>query len=196
MIQVNAVTCIRQNRCLFENLSFSVSAGQILQIEGVNGAGKTSLLKILTGLLLPHEGTVDYVDDTSDILYIGHKSGVASSLSPIENHKWWNDTNDLVEVDPYNIFAELGLVGLEEYPAIYLSAGQQRRIALSRLWYTEKRLWILDEPFTALDKHGVLLLQDKFQQHLNGGGAIILTTHQDMTKQFENLRTLELEYRI
>jgi len=95
----------------------------------------------------------------------------------------------------YPILAQLGLVGLEDVPVRMLSAGQQRRVALVRLWLSDAKLWVLDEPFTALDKSGVAFLQQRFTEHLLNGGAILLTTHQDLTTHFSNLQTVTLEYR-
>ena len=95
----------------------------------------------------------------------------------------------------YPLLAKIGLVGLEDVPVRSLSAGQQRRVALLRLWLNDAKLWILDEPFTALDKAGVAFLQDRFVSHLDNGGAILLTTHQDLTTHFNDLQTVTLEYR-
>ncbi|MEQ3514887.1 cytochrome c biogenesis heme-transporting ATPase CcmA [Pseudoalteromonas sp. BZB3] len=205
LLEVKSVTCVKQERCLFEALSFTLGSGKIMQIEGPNGAGKTSLLRILSGFAQPEEGEVlfeqrsinDYYDEfAAELLFIGHKTGVNAQLTAFENVCHWlrvHGYNDESQV--YDLLGKLGLVGLEDVPVRTLSAGQQRRVALVRLWLNSAKLWILDEPFTALDKKGVAMLQCRFNEHLEQGGSILLTTHQDLTQHFEQLQTLVLEYR-
>ncbi|MDI3245122.1 cytochrome c biogenesis heme-transporting ATPase CcmA [Pseudoalteromonas agarivorans] len=205
MLHIKSVTCIKQERCLFADLNFSLNSGQIMQLAGPNGAGKTSLLRIVAGFSVPDEGAVfynqqaitkHYEEYATDLLFIGHKTGVNVQLSALENVRHWLHINGYTnEPDLYPILAKLGLVGLEDVPVRMLSAGQQRRVALVRLWLSDAKLWVLDEPFTALDKNGVAFLQQRFSEHLKSGGAILLTTHQDLTTQFENLQTVTLEYR-
>ncbi|OUX90085.1 MAG: heme ABC exporter ATP-binding protein CcmA [Pseudoalteromonas sp. TMED43] len=202
---MKSVTCIKQERCLFADLNFSLNSGQIMQLAGPNGAGKTSLLRIVAGFSVPDEGAIfynqqaitkHYEEYATDLLFIGHKTGVNVQLSALENVRHWLHINGYTnEPDLYPILAKLGLVGLEDVPVRMLSAGQQRRVALVRLWLSDAKLWVLDEPFTALDKNGVAFLQQRFSEHLKSGGAILLTTHQDLTTQFENLQTVTLEYR-
>ncbi|KID57782.1 cytochrome C biogenesis protein CcmA [Pseudoalteromonas luteoviolacea] len=177
-----------------------------MQIEGPNGAGKTSLLRIIAGFSQPDEGRVlfnkknineDYDDFAQSLLFIGHKTGVNQQLTAYENVMHWLTVHGYKSTEPeiYTLLGKLGLVGLEDVPVRTLSAGQQRRVALVRLWLNDANLWILDEPFTALDKKGVAMLQAQFQRHLELGGAILLTTHQDLTNSFSSLQTLVLEYR-
>ncbi|WP_082342237.1 cytochrome c biogenesis heme-transporting ATPase CcmA [Pseudoalteromonas sp. SW0106-04] len=206
MLHVDAVTCIKQERCLFEDLSFSINAGEIMQLEGPNGAGKTSLLRILAGFSEPMQGQVrfmqtcirrDYENYAQQVLFIGHKTGVNTQLNALENCQFWLDTHGLkTDLNIYDVLSNLGLVGLEDVPVRQLSAGQQRRVALARLWLNDAKLWFLDEPFTAVDKKGVALLQQRFAQHLAQQGAILLTSHQDLTAHFSHLSKLQLEYRI
>lgn len=205
LLHIKSVTCIKQDRCLFADLDFSLNSGQIMQLAGPNGAGKTSLLRIIAGFSVPDEGSVlfqeqpiskYYEEYARELLFIGHKTGVNTQLSAIENVRHWLQINGYInESDLYPILAQLGLVGLEDVPVRMLSAGQQRRVALVRLCLSDAKLWILDEPFTALDKSGVAFLQQRFEQHLQSGGAILLTTHQNLTTQFSNLQTVTLEYR-
>lgn len=205
MLKVDSICCIRQDRCLFEDLSFELHQGQIVQLEGQNGAGKTSLLRILAGFVRAESGKVmwqnvdiakDNLQFASDTLYIGHKTGVNGQLTALENLSFWLETHGLeTDKDLHDVLALLGLVGLEDVPVRLLSAGQQRRVALARLWLNKARLWMLDEPFTAVDKKGVVLLQQQFKKHLAAGGAIILTSHQDLTEHFPELSRLVLEYR-
>nr|WP_261592225.1 MULTISPECIES: cytochrome c biogenesis heme-transporting ATPase CcmA [unclassified Pseudoalteromonas] len=204
MLEIKSVTCTKQERCLFESLSFFLGAGEILQIEGPNGAGKTSLLRIIAGFARPDEGEIffdtkpisQYYDEfAAQLLFIGHKSGVNGQLSAYENVCHWLQVHGYkVDEQAYELLSKLGLVGLEDAPVRTLSAGQQRRVALVRLWLNDAKLWVLDEPFTALDKKGVILLQGQFAKHLAKGGSILLTTHQDLTTHFDALKTLVLEY--
>ncbi|TMO83819.1 cytochrome c biogenesis heme-transporting ATPase CcmA [Pseudoalteromonas spongiae] len=205
MLKVDSICCIRQDRCLFEDLSYELHQGQIVQLEGQNGAGKTSLLRILAGFVRAESGKVlwqgqdiakDNLQFASDTLYIGHKTGVNGQLTAVENLAFWLETHGLeTQQDLHDVLAQLGLVGLEDVPVRLLSAGQQRRVALARLWLNKATLWMLDEPFTAVDKKGVVLLQQQFKKHLAQGGAIILTSHQDLTEHFPELSRLVLEYR-
>ena len=176
-----------------------------MQLEGQNGAGKTSLLRILAGFVRAESGRVvwqgvdilkDNMQFAEQTLYIGHKTGVNGQLTALENLAFWLETHGLeTDSDLYDVLAQLGLVGLEDVPVRMLSAGQQRRVALARLWLNKAKLWMLDEPFTAVDKKGVTLLQQQFKQHLSQGGAIILTSHQDLTEHFPELSRFVLEYR-
>ena len=205
LLHIKSVTCIKQDRCLFADLNFSLNSGQIMQLAGPNGAGKTSLLRIIAGFSVPDEGAVlfqeqpiskYYEEYARELLFIGHKTGVNTQLSAVENVRHWLQINGYInQPDLYPILAQLGLVGLEDVPVRMLSAGQQRRVALVRLWLSDAKLWVLDEPFTALDKSGVAFLQQRFTEHLQSGGAILLTTHQDLTTHFSNLQTVTLEYR-
>lgn len=200
----DALTCVRQDRCLFERLSFALNRGEILQIEGPNGAGKSSLLRILAGFLHADQGDLYWQQQLvaqvqyeflDNLLFIGHKAGVNPHLSALENVHFWlklHENNNTTDV--FELLGRLGLVGLEDIPVSQLSAGQQRKVALARLWLTSARLWILDEPFTAIDKKGVSGLQKRFAQHLDNGGMIILTTHQDLTQHFDSLQRVRLEY--
>ncbi|WP_083330465.1 cytochrome c biogenesis heme-transporting ATPase CcmA [Pseudoalteromonas amylolytica] len=204
LLEIKSVTCTKQERCLFESLSFSLEAGQIMQIEGPNGAGKTSLLRIISGFARPDEGEIhfsgqsisdNYDEFAAQLLFIGHKTGVNGQLTAYENVCHWLRVHGChVDKRAYDLLSLLGLVGLEDVPVRTLSAGQQRRVALVRLWLNNAKLWILDEPFTALDKKGVKQLQTRFAEHLAQGGAILLTTHQDLTTHFTALKTLVLEY--
>ncbi|KTF16200.1 cytochrome C biogenesis protein CcmA [Pseudoalteromonas sp. H105] len=176
-----------------------------MQLAGPNGAGKTSLLRIIAGFAAPDEGDVfwrensitkNYDDFARELLFIGHKTGVNAQLTAVENVRFWLQIQGYSnEQELYPLLAKIGLVGLEDVPVRSLSAGQQRRVALLRLWLNDAKLWILDEPFTALDKAGVAFLQDRFVSHLENGGAILLTTHQDLTTHFNDLQTVTLEYR-
>lgn len=204
LFEAKQLSCVRQDRVLFSDVNFALASGDILQIAGRNGAGKTSLLRILAGLTEPHEGELFYRGTAfskssaffaEDLCYIGHLSGVQGQLTALENLEFWRACWRLNPADDWQLLAQLGLAGLEDIPCQHLSAGQQRRVSLARLWLTSATIWILDEPFTALDQSAIALLQQHFQAHCAKGGAIILTTHQPLSLAGNSLRKLELEYR-
>lgn len=199
------LTCIREERILFDELSFNVAPGDIIQIEGPNGAGKTSLLRILAGLSRPYAGIVNYqttnIDQcrdefNADLLYLGHLPGVKNELSAEENLSFNLMINGYQDYNTSAILAKVHLDGFEEALAGHLSAGQHRKTALSRLWHTDCKIWILDEPFTAIDKKGVQELELLFLAHAKRGGSIILTTHQELNEISPTLlRKITLAYR-
>lgn len=204
LLQVNNLSCVREDRTLFGHLSFTVAPGDLLQIEGPNGVGKTSLLRLLTGLSQPFAGEVCWNGENirhcrdeyhANLLYLGHHAGVKAALTPFENLKFYQQLHhpQQQDIDLWQILARVGLAGFEENPTGQLSAGQQRRVALARLWLCDKlSLWILDEPFTAIDKQGVKVLEQLFLAHAERGGMVILTTHQDLTLMQGRLKTLSL----
>lgn len=181
--------CIRGDNLLFEGLNFALAEGQLLQIEGANGSGKTSLLRILAGLARASAGVVLWqgsdiqtrrTDYFSVMGYLGHALGIKNELSALENLKVALALTG-TRVSPATLLealAKTGLEGREDIPARTLSAGQKQRIALARLLASPARIWIMDEPFTALDAEGVVLLRTLMETHLSGGGLIALTSHQ------------------
>lgn len=204
LLDVSQLACTRNERCLFEQLTFSVQSGQMLQIAGPNGAGKSSLLRLLAGLARPDDGEVRWQRQPladcletyrRDLVYLGHQPGVKGELTPLESLTFYAPWTD--ESDRYAILETVGLVGHEDIPAAQLSAGQQRRIALARLFAASQlpeppKLWILDEPLTAIDKQGVAELEHCFLRHIHQGGAIVLTTHQDLGFAGDHCRVLNL----
>lgn len=183
-----------------------INAGELLYLRGPNGAGKTSLLRILTGLSEPELGTVLYngIDISKDksgyyqaLFYLGHKSGTNGSLSALDNLSFWLAQHKVsVDVNAlYDVLEKVGLVGLEDVPVRYLSAGQQRRVALSRLWLKPAKVWILDEPFTALDVKGIHMLESIMKDHVAKGGLIVTTSHQPLSETAGKHRVFDLEYR-
>jgi heme exporter protein A len=187
MLDAHDLTCTRDERTLFSELSFSICAGEMVQVAGQNGAGKTSLLRILAGLAQAEEGDVRWQGKIiqrqrdvfhQDLLWLGHQPGIKAALTAFENLSFFHAES--VENRRWQALAQAGLVGFEDVPVNQLSAGQQRRVALARLWLSSARLWILDEPFTAIDAAGVEKLTRRMVQHTEGGGMVILTTHQPL----------------
>ncbi len=187
MLAARNLTCRRDNRTLFSGLSFSVSAGEIVHVDGANGAGKTSLLRILAGLSRADGGEVLWQQQRIDrqrevyhasLLYLGHQPGVKAVLTPLENLRFFHA--DCPQSLLWQALEQVDLSGYEDVPVAQLSAGQQRRVALARLWLTRAPLWILDEPLTAIDRSGVEALMALFARHTAQGGAMILTTHQPL----------------
>ncbi|MDF3125653.1 cytochrome c biogenesis heme-transporting ATPase CcmA [Rheinheimera sp. 1928-s] len=204
ILAAEALSCVRQDRVLFENLNFQLSAGQVLYIQGKNGAGKSSLLRLLAGLSLPEDGQILFHGKplssvaelfAEQLLFIGHQSGIHPQLTALQNLAFWSALTEQQVADPYQLLGFLGLAGLEDIPCFMLSAGQQRRVSLARLWFTTKPLWILDEPFTSLDQQLIAKLEQHFLQHLSAGGVIVLTSHQVLSASYPQLQAIELEYR-
>lgn len=201
LLDVKQLASQRAGRMLFSDLSFTLNAGEVIHIEGENGAGKSTLLRSLVGLVELQSGTIKFFPelDTGSFewrqqtLFMGHKAAVKAELTALENVRLQAQLAGVDDVDAWQLLETVGLLGLEDLPAGQLSAGQQRRIALTRLWYSEAPLWILDEPFTALDTRGIDLLQRRFAQHTAAGGAIVMTSHQALTWQPKALKRMRIQ---
>jgi len=191
MLEARGLECVRGERTLFSGLQVEVKPGELLRIAGPNGSGKTSLLRILCGLLAPAQGAVRWrgenihtlrEDFWREMVYIGHASAVKDDLTAAENlmvacslqgtRVSWHSAGEALR--------SLGLAGCEDLPARVLSQGQRRRVVLARLRLSESLpLWILDEPFTALDVAAVERMQETLSRHIARGAMVIYTTHQD-----------------
>lgn len=175
----------RDERWLFRALELTVVPGEVVRVEGPNGSGKTTLLRILAGLDQDYEGEIHWPRASTesrpwreDVLFLGHLPGVKPALSPRENLEWLlalRGRAPLLQVN--EALASVGLAGYEDLPTAQLSAGQRRRVALARLSLETAALWILDEPFTAIDREGVAALEARIAAHAGTGGAVLLTTH-------------------
>jgi len=187
LFEVRELSCEREGHVLFRKLGFSLDRGEILQVRGSNGAGKTSLLRIVCGLDGSHQGELRWqgvplascIDDFhSELLYIGHRLGVNQALTPLENLRWSCRLHDRVgDGEIRDALAELGLASHENLPCRSLSAGQQQRVSLARLLLRDAPLWVLDEPFASLDAAGIALLEKLLLRHSRSGGAAMVTTH-------------------
>jgi len=199
------ISCEKQDRTLFQDIDLSIQSGELVLLKGENGAGKTSLLRILVGLSVPVSGNVyingsnvheDINSALTNTIYIGHKLGLNGLLTALENLRFWCQVSGLKasQNDILEILDKLGLVGLEDIAVKNLSAGQQRRVSLAKLWlHSSAQLWVLDEPFTALDVNVVALLEDHISQFLAKGGAVLMTSHQAVSI-IKPMRIFELEY--
>ncbi len=199
MLEARELLCERDERTLFSGLSFTLNAGEWVQITGSNGAGKTTLLRLLTGLSRPDAGEVLWqgqplhqVRDSyhQNLLWIGHQPGIKTRLTALENLHFYHRDGDTAQC--LEALAQAGLAGFEDIPVNQLSAGQQRRVALARLWLTRATLWILDEPFTAIDVNGVDRLTQRMAQHTEQGGIVILTTLQPLNVAESKIRRISL----
>ena len=188
--EVRNLECTRQDIILFRDIDFRLNAGQILQIDGVNGSGKTSLIRILAGLIQPTAGEVYWrgtpvprcrYEFQSEISYIGHLNGIKEGLTALENLRVArNLANINAPVNYPGILERIGLAGMEGVYVNAMSAGQRRRMALARLLIDCKKIWLLDEPFTSLDAAGKVIVEQMISEHSNSGGIIVFATHQPL----------------
>lgn len=189
LLELRQLSCERDERLLFSELSLACCAGDLVQVLGPNGSGKTTLLRALAGISRDHRGTVLWRgtpvvecrwEFAHDMLFLGHLPGLKNVLNPLENLRWYTAADGLNDADILQALAAVGLAAYEDTPCYQLSAGQMRRVALARLHLSQASIWILDEPFTAIDKQGVQQLERLLQQHRANGGLVILTSHQDL----------------
>jgi heme exporter protein A len=219
LLTFNQVACHRDERVLFSGVNYTINSGDIVQITGANGIGKTTLLRAIIGLLQDYEGDIRWrgqsldgraidknsdndidkdadnyrYDFTSELLFIGHLAGVKQSLTPRENLQFLANLHgttaySLGQVD--DALAQVGLYGYEDMPGHQLSAGQNRRIALARLYLNQATIWVLDEPYTALDAQAIKKLEALFVTHAEQGGCVVFTSHQ--APAIQTLRILSL----
>jgi len=191
MLEINNLACLRGDRLLFRQLSLSVQTGELWRVLGANGVGKTSLLRLLCGLTTPEAGEVlwqgksirqEREDFHAALLYLGHAPALNDLLTPVENLRFACafGGDEASEADCKSALSRIGLSRQLDLPAKVLSQGQRRRVGLARLLLATRRpLWILDEPFTALDVAAVGELADVITQHASAGGMVIFTSHQD-----------------
>lgn len=207
LLQSKGLTVYRGDEPLFADIDLTLSTGEILQIEGSNGSGKTTLLRVLCALAYADEGDVFWRGKNlrqhrsefyAETLYLGHKPGIKAELSAVENLRLYlslGQTSGQAVIDDATIEQALEAVqlsGREDLPCGVLSAGQQRRVALARLILTSARLWILDEPLTALDLEGRNMVQRILENHVIAGGSLLYTTHQALPVPGLNTRSMTM----
>lgn len=205
MLEARDLACLKGPRWLLRDVALCVESGEILWIEGRNGSGKTTLLRMLCGLTPPDEGVIRWdghpIQDAGEayrreLLYLGHANALKDDLTIEENLRFAMQlAGRATRSDEFEtVLAQCGLADRRELPVRVLSQGQRRRVALSRLWFADApKLWILDEPFAALDAESVQRLSDRLGQHLEGGGMAILTTHQEVPLPAGRVRRLRLD---
>lgn len=190
------LVAIRDGRTLFDGLAVEVAAGEVVRVEGANGAGKTTLLRILCGLDQDFAGRIMFPRAEAagapwrqDVLFLGHLPGLKANLTAGENLAWLTRLRGrAVRREPSAALESVGLAGYDDVPVAQLSAGQKRRVALARLHLEDAPLWVLDEPFTAIDRDGVAALEVLLGRHAAAGGAVLVTTHHALALPVRALR--------
>lgn len=206
-LQAHQLSCVRGDLQLFSGVDFGLEPGDALRVAGTNGSGKTSLLRMLAGLSAPAAGEVRWngkdirklrEEFCSNLVYLGHANGVKDDLLAWENLVVATTLagNPVDQEQAYEALDQLGLSRAADLPTRSLSQGQRKRVALARLRFSmASPLWILDEPFTALDVSAVAALCRTLDEHLSGGGMVIYTTHQEVNLQARSAQTLDLDGR-
>jgi heme exporter protein A len=197
------LACVRGERLIFSDIEFALDAGEVLVVTGANGSGKTSLLRIVCGLLEAAAGEIRWNgssaralgdDFFAELAYLGHHNGLKDDLSATETMRVWAGVSGITvdRAAARQALARMGLAGREDLPVRWLSQGQKRRAAIARLLVAERPLWVLDEPLAGLDRASTVTVEALLQEHLANGGMAILTTHQDLGAVAASVRRLEL----
>lgn len=200
---VTNLAVVRGERILFEQLDFSLNNGAVLYLQGENGAGKTTLLRTLCGLTHPYAGGVSWCGEdikgmaeeySKNVLYIGHLPGIKEDLTAIENLQFsLAQLGSIVDQSQVmEVLETLGLAKALHLPTRMLSQGQKRRVVLARLWLQDLPLWVLDEPFTALDAVATDMVKQRIENFANAGGMVVMTSHQDFILNVPHFMRLKL----
>ena len=188
------VRCVRGGREVFSGLDFSASAGEALAVTGSNGSGKTSLLRLIAGLLTMADGSIALEGGEAELTlpeqahYLGHRDALKPALSVMENIAFWRDFLGGEASDARASLATVGLDHAAHLPAAYLSAGQRRRLSIARLLAVRRPVWLLDEPTNALDAAGQTMFAALMGDHLSRGGLIVAATHTPLGLPAKELR--------
>ena len=203
MLEAINLTCVRGTRRLFKDLNFTVERGELIELRGPNGSGKTSLLRILCGLASPAAGDVLWdgtnirslgEEYSAVVAYLGHQNAVKDELSAMENLRISSGVSGhaLGKDEAQAVLAKVGLTQQQNLPARVLSAGQRRRLGMTRMLTAKATLWILDEVLTSLDQTAMDLSREFMTEHLKKGGAAIVATHQDLNLTAPSVKRLQL----
>jgi len=204
VLAVSNLQCVRGERTLFENLTFNLESGKLLYVQGDNGSGKTTLLRALCGLSQVHSGQVSWnnqniqslaEDYTGQVLYIGHLAGIKEDLTAIENLQFSATLTgvDVRREQAITALTQVNIARCADLPTRVLSQGQKRRVALARLWLQENPLWILDEPFTALDGEAIKTLTRHIEGFVGAGGIVVFTSHQEPSFDSKIMQRIKLD---
>jgi heme exporter protein A len=209
LLEVDDISLFRGQRCLFVGLGFTLSAGQVLQLVGDNGSGKTSLLRALCTLLPVETGSLAWRGKTlptgrddylTELCYSGHADSIKLDLTARENLAFYaalgSRREGSISERISQVIEQVGLTRQADLPCRMLSAGQRRRVTLSRLLIRDAALWLLDEPLTALDVRGRTLVSELIARHVSAGGAVIFTTHQPLELPGVTVEVLDLNDRV
>lgn len=204
LLAVTNLAVVRGERMLFDKLNFELKNGSVIYLQGANGSGKTTLLRTVCGLSQPYAGSIDWNGESiaslaeeysKNVLYIGHLPGIKEDLTALENLQFSLALQGTVVTNSQaiEVLSMLGLAKGLHLPTRMLSQGQKRRVVLARLWLQQLPLWILDEPFTALDAAATDLLKQKIEHFANAGGMVIMTSHQDFSLNVPDFMQLKLD---
>ena len=187
-LSANDLTLIRGETCLFQGLGFALNSGELLLLEGPNGCGKTSLMRAIAGMLTLESGEIRWDDEEvtrqrqtfhGALVWLAHRTGLKGDLTLVENLRFEASLRPQAVVDKEAVFERLGISRLKRLALRSLSAGQQRRVALARMLLADVPLWLMDEPFTNLDREGRKLVIELTEEHLAAGGMCVMAAHQD-----------------
>ena len=195
VFEIKDLSCQKGFNVLFRNVNFRVKESEIVKIVGTNGKGKTSLLRILSGLSEPDSGHISFNNSFSDtdeyqkdILYLGHNPSISLDLTVVENLEYLRSLNNTdLNLQSLHALKKLGLANFQNEFCLNLSAGQKRRVILSMLVLSKSKIWLLDEPFTALDSLGIELIESLIKHHCDNGGVCFFTSHQTSSLNVKEL---------
>ncbi|HEY5642801.1 MAG TPA: cytochrome c biogenesis heme-transporting ATPase CcmA [Woeseiaceae bacterium] len=188
-LSADNLTLIRGERLLFKGLGFALESGQMLLLEGRNGSGKTSLMRAIAGMLSLEAGTIYWNDVPvnkqrqdfhGSLVWLAHRTGLKGDLTLVENLRFESALRSQSDRDPEAVYERLAIARLKKLALRSLSAGQQRRVALARMLLADVPLWLMDEPFTNLDREGRQLVLELVEEHLAAGGMCVMAAHQDV----------------